>query len=190
MTSCALVSSVANLRQGGREHPRSPIACDVDNRSTDNQSHSRLTSNRFRALLPSMSDMTAATHKPSGQVIEVINRQRLIALTMERGYNAFLPLYDDGIDLILCREDGKGGPADLRKIQLKSRWTIHKKYLGRDIWIAFPDGEDWYVAPHNELVALADQAGFTASASWSERGTYHMATMSKKLSHAMKRWRI
>ncbi len=74
----------------------------------------------------------------------------------------FSPVYDDGIDFILCREDGKGGPADLRKVQLKSRWTIHKKYLGRDIWVAFPDDDDWYLAPHDDLVTLGDEAGFTA----------------------------
>ncbi len=134
--------------------------------------------------------MTTATHKPSGQVIEVINRQRLIAIAMERGYNVFLPLYDDGIDLILCREDGKGGSADLRKVQLKSRWTIHKKYLGRDIWIAFPDSDDWYLAPHDQLVDIADEAGFTSSASWTDNGTYHRAPMSKQLQQAMGCWRI
>jgi hypothetical protein len=26
----------------------------------------------------------------------------------------------------------------LRKVQLKSRWTIDRKYMGRDIWVAFP----------------------------------------------------
>lgn len=137
-----------------------------------------------------MSDMSASTRKPTGQVIEVINRQRLIALAMERGYNAFLPLYDDGIDFILCREDGKGGPADLLKVQLKSRWTIHRKYLGRDIWIAFPDSGDWYLAPHDELVEMADKAGFTSSESWTESGTYHRAPMSKDLKAAMQDWRV
>ncbi len=130
------------------------------------------------------------TKKPSGHVIEVINRQRLIALAMERGYNAFLPVYDDGIDFILCREDGKGGPADLLKVQLKSRWTIHRKYLGRDIWIAFPDSQDWYLAPHDQLVEMADKAGFTSSASWTENGTYHRAPMSLQLRQAMDHWRI
>lgn len=149
-----------------------------------------LTSFRFRALLSLMSDMAKELQRPSGQVIEVINRQRLIALVMERGYNAFLPVYDDGIDFILCREDGKGGPADMRKVQLKSRWTIHKKYLGRDIWIAFPDGEDWYLAPHDDLVALGDEAGFTASSSWAQKGTYHRAPMSSHLREVMKNWRI
>ncbi len=137
-----------------------------------------------------MSDMNTSTGKPSGQVIEVINRQRLIALAMERGYNAFLPVYDDGIDLILCREHGRGGSADLVKVQLKSRWTIHRKYLGRDIWIAFPDGGDWYLAPHDQLVKLADEAGFTTSASWTENGSYHRSPISDQLRRAMDQWRI
>lgn len=128
--------------------------------------------------------------KLSAQVIEVINRQRLIAVAMARGYNAFLPVYDEGIDFILYREARAGHPPDLMKVQLKSRWTIQKKYLKRDLWIAFPDGEDWYLAPHDELVALGDDAGFTASKSWSEHGSYHCAPMANHLKSAMQERRF
>jgi hypothetical protein len=61
-----------------------------------------------------------------GQIREVINRNVVVSLALEQGFNAFLPVYDGGIDFILYRE------ADnvTRKVQLKSRWMIDQKYVG------------------------------------------------------------
>ncbi|MEO6298642.1 MAG: hypothetical protein ABIO62_03300 [Paracoccaceae bacterium] len=95
------------------------------------------------------------------QVREVINRNALVTLALESGYNAYLPVYDAGVDFILYRE----GDGDLRKIQLKGRWYIDRKYVGRDIWIAFFGAGAWYIAPHDELVRLGDQFEFTATRS-------------------------
>lgn len=68
------------------------------------------------------------------QIREVINRNVVVTLALEQGFNAFLPVYDGGIDFILFHE-----AKDLvRKVQLKGRWIIDKKYLDRDIWMAFP----------------------------------------------------
>lgn len=71
----------------------------------------------------------------SSDAIEVINRNALVTVALNQGYNGFLPVYDNGIDLILHNEV----TGDTKLVQLKSRWTIDKKYLGRNIWIAFPD---------------------------------------------------
>jgi len=102
------------------------------------------------------------------QIREVINRNTVVSLALEQGFNAFLPVYDGGVDFVLYREsDGL-----LRKVQLKSRWTIDRKYVGRDIWIAFPIGPDWYLMPHDELVAAGELDGVTSTASWIEGGAY------------------
>ncbi len=75
------------------------------------------------------------------QAREVINRNTVVTLALGQGFNAFLPVYDGGIDFILYREsDGL-----VLKVQLKGRWTIDRKYIGRDIWVAFPVGSDWYL---------------------------------------------
>ena len=137
-----------------------------------------------------MSNIDANPNRFQSQITEVINRQRLIAIALERGYNAFLPVYDGGIDFILYREDGKGGPADLKKVQLKGRWYIDKKYLGRDIWIAFPEGDNWYLAPHDELVRIGTGVGFTKTKSWVEGGAYGRKGLSKNLATAMDPWRF
>lgn len=70
--------------------------------------------------------------KFKSQIQEVINRNALVSLALEHGYNAFLPVYDGGVDFILYRE----ADNDLKKVQLKGRWYIDRKYEGRDIWIA------------------------------------------------------
>ena len=109
------------------------------------------------------------------QVREVINRNTVVSLALAQGFNAFLPVYDGGVDFILYREsDGV-----VRKVQLKGRWTIDRKYIGRDIWIAFPIGADWYLVPHDEMVASAEADGTTKSASWTVGSTYSRPRPSK-----------
>ena len=38
------------------------------------------------------------------QVREVVNRNMVVSLALEQDFNAFLPVYDDGVDFILYRE--------------------------------------------------------------------------------------
>jgi len=103
------------------------------------------------------------------QVREVINRNIVVSLALEQGFNAFLPVYDGGIDFILYRESD----GEVRQVQLKGRRMIDKKYIGRNIWMAFPIDGDWYMVPHDEMVALAEADGKTTKTkSWIEGGAY------------------
>jgi len=120
------------------------------------------------------------------QVREVINRNALVSLALESGYNAYLPVYDGGVDFILYREED----GDLKKIQLKGRWYIDRKYVGRDIWIAFHNHGQWYIAPHDELVTLGEQFGFTKSKSWTEGGAYSCPRPSRTLLQALAPYRM
>jgi hypothetical protein len=102
------------------------------------------------------------------QVREVINRNTVVSLALEQGFNAFLPVYDGGVDFIFYREsDGL-----IRKVQLKGRWMIDRKYIGRDIWMAFPIADDWYLMPHDEMLASAEADGVTQTDSWIGGGAY------------------
>lgn len=115
------------------------------------------------------------------QVLEVINRNALVSLALEKGYNAFLPVFDGGVDFILYRE----ADGHVLKVQLKGRWYIDKKYVGRDIWIAFSDAGKWYIAPHDSMIAQGEAAGFTATRSWTEGGAYSCPGLSKQMLEAM-----
>jgi hypothetical protein len=107
-------------------------------------------------------------NKFRSQVREVINRNTVLSLALEQGFNAFLPVYDGGVDFILYRESD----GELRKVQLKSRWMIDRKYIGRDIWIAFPIAGDWYLMQHDKMLASAEVDGVTRTASWKDDGAY------------------
>ena len=108
------------------------------------------------------------------QVREVINRNTFVSLALAENFNAFLPVYDGGVDFILHREDD----GMIRKVQLKGRWTIDQKYVGRDIWIAFPIGSDWYLIPHDKMVESAEMDGKTKSESLAQgRPVLHWETL-------------
>jgi hypothetical protein len=108
------------------------------------------------------------------QVREVINRNTVVSLALEQGFNAFLPVYDGGIDFILYHESD----LKVRKVQLKARWTIDRKYVGRDIWIAFPVAGDWYLMPHDEMLRDAESEGVTKTNAWMKDGLYSRPRMS------------
>ncbi|MGA2890841.1 MAG: hypothetical protein ABSE51_22695 [Terracidiphilus sp.] len=108
------------------------------------------------------------------QVSEVVNRNTVVSLALEQGFNAFLPVYDGGVNFILYREsDGA-----LRKVQLKSRWTIDQKYMNRDIWVAFPIAGDWYLMPHDEMYRAGPADGVTLTSSWIDNGAYSRPRLS------------
>ena len=110
------------------------------------------------------------------QVREVINRNVVVSLALQQGFNAYLPVYDGGVDSILHREAQPGRSetsTDTRKVQLKGRWTIDKKYVGRDIWVAFPVGGEWYLVPHDKMLEIVElHTKALETDSWVKGGAY------------------
>jgi len=41
------------------------------------------------------------------------------------------------------------------KVQLKKRLSFEKKYLGKDLYIAFCSNQEWYLYPHDEVLVRA-----------------------------------
>ena len=115
------------------------------------------------------------------QITEVINRNTFVSLALADGFNAFLPVFDGGVDFILYREKDN----TFRKVQLKARWTIDRKYVNRDIWIAFPivfpSKVAWYLMPHDLMLEHAKADGKTKTDSWVLHGTYHMPQPSQTM---------
>ena len=117
------------------------------------------------------------------QIREVMNRNVVVTLALEQGFNAYLPVYDGGVDFILHKEGGPNDRPETRKVQLKGRPMIAKSYGGRDIWMAFPIGTDWYLVPHDELLSFADKnTKALRSLSWrKEDGAYSWPKPSKAM---------
>lgn len=119
---------------------------------------------------------------PSG-AIEVVNRNALVTVALGQGYNVFFPVHDNGIDLLFFSE----ATGEFRLVQLKSRWTIDAKYVGRNIWIAFPDKGEWYVVPHDELVLMGEK--HTKTKSWA-KGSYSKSPLSSADRQALESYRF
>lgn len=122
----------------------------------------------------------------NAQVREVINRNALVNELLALGFNAYLPVYDRGVDLVAYRD----ADGSFRPIQLKGRWNIDRKYEGKGVWIAFPATSGWYVTPHDKMIEIGADMGFCATRSWIEGGAYSCPSLSVKLANAMEPYRL
>ena len=97
----------------------------------------------------------------SGKEQESYNASKLSAIMSEYGYLECARINGDkwGADLLFYR----ASDADVKKVQLKGRVTFSKHYTGKQLYIAYPDIDGWYMYPHDDLV---DQAGSLSS--WQE----------------------
>jgi len=101
---------------------------------------------------------------------ENYNFHKIAARMADYGFNC-LRLTDDwqGADFIACHINGE----TFLKVQLKGRMTIDKKYLGKDIHIAFLNGEECIVYPHDEMLErILKLDKICRSASWLNGGAY------------------
>lgn len=80
---------------------------------------------------------------------ENYNYQKICAVLADYGFST-IRLTDDweGADFIAQH----AGSDTFLKVQLKGRLTFSKKYIGKDLHIAFPDRGDWYLVPNDEVL--------------------------------------
>ena len=102
---------------------------------------------------------------------ENYNFHQIAARLAVYGYNS-IRLTDDfeGADFIALHVDGE----TLLRVQLKGRLSFHAKYYGKNLHIAFRDGKDVFVYPHDELRTRLKDAGFldrSKSDRWIEEGS-------------------
>ena len=88
---------------------------------------------------------------------ENYNFQKAAAILADYGFNC-MRLSDDwkGADFLAVHIDGE---TTLR-VQLKSRVSINEKYLGKDLWMMFPAGDNWFLIPHDKLVRKLGKTGY------------------------------
>ena len=122
---------------------------------------------------------------------EIYNFQKIAADLADYGFNC-IKLQDDwqGADFLAYHKDG----SQTLRVQLKGRVTIDKKYLGRDLHIAFPfrDGSRrvWYLVPHDELVEhIGEHTNWLNTPSW-KRGAYSSVSLNPQLRVALESYRL
>ena len=97
---------------------------------------------------------------------ENYNFHKVASALAEYGYNS-LRLNDDwqGADFIAIKGD------EMIKVQLKGRFTIDKKYLGKEIYIAFIEDGVIKVYDHDEVVNSLT-GSILETESWKVNGNY------------------
>jgi hypothetical protein len=97
----------------------------------------------------------------------------------------------EGADFIAQHNDG----TIFLKVQLKGRLTLSKKYMDKDIYIAFRDGNGadacWYLFPHDEVLArvLAERTmGDTEC--WREKGSFSFRRLSEDMKRRHKPYQV
>ncbi|RLA08535.1 MAG: hypothetical protein DRQ51_01790 [Gammaproteobacteria bacterium] len=99
-------------------------------------------------------------------------------------------LNDDwnGADFLAIHING-----DALKVQQKARISIAKKYMGKNLYIVFPDQfNNWYLLLHDDLVDLWEQTNkyIRKSGTWLKKGKYSQGTVSKKLIKLLKKFKL
>ncbi len=92
-----------------------------------------------------------------------------------------------GADFIAHHIDGE----TFLKVQLKGRMSFAKKYMCKDIYIAFPWQTHWYFYPHDELLEkLLATTTVGTSDSWKDKGEYHFPKLSKEIQELLEPYKI
>lgn len=125
---------------------------------------------------------------------EHYNFAKVAGFLCEYGFHA-IRLSDDwnGADFLALHKDKE----ITLKVQLKSACGIYKKYLGKDIYLAFPavtNGESerkWYLLSHDLLICIVgEHTRALETGAWIEGGFYHFPSLSQQLSAALQNYRI
>lgn len=115
---------------------------------------------------------------------EIFNFQKVAAILADYGFNC-IKLADDwqGADFLAYHKDGQ----ETLKVQLKSRLTISQKYVGKNLYMAFPIKGEWCLIGHDELLRLLSvETNWLTTKSWLDHGNYSSGNPSKKLSATLR----
>ncbi len=118
---------------------------------------------------------------------ESYNFQKLSGVLADFGY-CTIRLSDDwnGADLIAQHISGS-----TLLIQLKSRFSLYAKYQGKELFIAFPAGGDWYLYPHDEVLQEALQrTNIGGTDSWSVHGGYSCGSIPESMKEVLSAYRL
>lgn len=119
---------------------------------------------------------------------ENYNFQKVSAVLADYGF-VTIKLSDDwqGADFIAQHVDGE----TFLKIQLKGRLMFDKKYIGKNLHIAFFEDEDWYLYPHDQMLEIIlEHTNISNTKSWIEGGAYSFPSMGRQLTQLFAPFKI
>jgi hypothetical protein len=124
----------------------------------------------------------------NGKQQEMYNFHRVAGILADYGFSS-IKLSDDwaGADFLASHKDG----TDIRRVQLKSRLTIDRKYMGKSLYMAFKTNLNWYLVPHDFLVEQAGNCtNWLNTSSWVDSGCYHSANPGVALLQSIGAYRL
>jgi hypothetical protein len=124
----------------------------------------------------------------SGKAKETYNFQKVSAVLADYGYATnWLNIDFESADFIATHFDG----YNILKVQLKGRFSIYKKYIGKDIYICFPYKKSFYMIPHDKMVEIVEKKTiWLDSSSWKENGFYHSHRPSRELVEEIEKYKL
>jgi hypothetical protein len=110
---------------------------------------------------------------------ENYNYHKVAAALADYGYNS-MRLNDDwqGADFIAVNGD------ILIKVQLKGRFTLDKKYIGKDIYVAFIEDSIVKIYNHDDALSVVPE-NLLSTKSWVENGLYSWGKTPKHYSQVI-----
>ena len=120
--------------------------------------------------------------------------QKVSAMLADYGFVCTWLIADwRGADFIAV--DGHG---TVLKVQLKSGgYEINKKFCEyKDLWMLFPNGDDWYLVKHHDLVEMAGETtNQLKTKAWKENGKFTVASRKRhripsQLEEALRNYKI
>jgi len=119
---------------------------------------------------------------------EAFNFQKVSAVLADYGFSTIRLTSDwHGTDFIAQHFDG----TTFLKVQLKGRCCFYKKYGSYDLHICFPDGDEWFLYPHDALLStMLSKTNIGNTASWKNEGGYSFPRLSKKLRALLDPYRL
>jgi hypothetical protein len=93
-------------------------------------------------------DLTKVSYKDlNSKEKENYNYHKVAAALAEYGYDSMRLNNDwEGADFIAVKDE------QMLKVQLKARFTLSKKYIGKGIFIAFREDNDIYIFDHDKAI--------------------------------------
>ncbi|MDA8120142.1 MAG: hypothetical protein M0Z85_08940 [Gammaproteobacteria bacterium] len=119
---------------------------------------------------------------------ENYNFQRVSGVLAKYGF-VTMRLSDDwqGADFLAQHIDGE----TLLRVQLKSRFAIAKKYMGKGLYICFRRKNVWYMYPHDTLVEWAlKHTNIGNTGSWKRQELYSVPKPSQALAGKLEQYRL
>ncbi len=121
---------------------------------------------------------------------ETYNFQKVSSVLADYGF-ATIQLNDDWQSASFLAQHIDG--YTYLKVQLKSRLTFHKKYLEKNIYICFPNQNNWYLFPHDDLLEFfleKNNGEINNSKSWMKTGSYTYNSLSKQNTCILEKYKL